>query len=142
MSREIMFRAWDKLGELMIYSGENDTHDMDGNERKYWTYLVPGIRAASIFEITVKDSGEIERELVQGELMQFTGLYDSHGQGIYEGDIIRQKTGRSYTETRIVQFRDGAFRFNDQNTDHAGFIYTNQDTEVMGNIYEYPELLR
>lgn len=75
------------------------------------------------------------------DVMQFTGLTDKNGKEIYEGDIVKMKTGGDYTELREVIFEEGAFRFNDQKTPHAGFIYSNKETEVIGNIYQNPELL-
>lgn len=75
------------------------------------------------------------------ELMQYTGLKDKNGVEIYEGDIVRQKTGRAYTEDRVVRFDAGAFRFQNQLTKHGCYIYTNQNTEVIGNIYKNKDLL-
>ena len=59
MSREIKFRAWDKKGKLMVYMGQKDTYDLDGNDRMYWTYLISGIRNETWFELTVLDNGEV-----------------------------------------------------------------------------------
>ncbi|SRR5260370_33958342 len=67
------------------------------------------------------------------ELMQFTGLLDKTGKEIYEGDIIHDPlTGKRYP----IVFENGAFRTN-------GLVECSAfpNDEVIGNIYEHPELV-
>ncbi len=67
------------------------------------------------------------------KLMQFTSLHDKNGKEIYEGDIIHDPlTGKRYP----VVFENGAFRTN-------GLVECNAfpNDEVIGNIYENPDLL-
>ena len=68
------------------------------------------------------------------ELMQFTGLRDRNGKEIYEGDLLRCSDGTGRGWVTRVQFDGevgGYHRFADY---HSG--------EVVGNIFENPELLR
>lgn len=81
------------------------------------------------------------------EVMQWTGLLDSRGVEIYEGDICSTDLSRPYN---IVVFRNGAFMYqcNDNGKDYFDIMVpinenTEHDryTEVIGNLYENPELL-
>lgn len=66
-------------------------------------------------------------------LLQFTGLKDKNGKEIFEGDIVKFKViGGERKE--VIIFEDGCFL--------AGSFYLNRkDVEIIGNIYENPELL-
>jgi hypothetical protein len=73
-------------------------------------------------------------------LMQFTGLHDKDGKEIYEGNIINHSWGRS--EVRYVAPTFVAFEQIEK--DHIGHwtLEGNPNIEVIGNIYENPELLK
>jgi hypothetical protein len=76
------------------------------------------------------------------KLLQYTGLEDKNGIEIYEGDICEngdwEEDAHCYrTWNDVVEWKDG----------DAGFsgTYPNVDgmkCEVIGNIYENPELLK
>jgi len=79
---------------------------------------------------------------------QFTGLLDKNGKEIYEGDVYRNPN--SIGTTKVI-FKDGAFmgqyishEKDLRNTDiydaYSAFPI-NPWCEVIGNIYENPELL-
>ena len=103
------------------------------------------------FVSTPKTSGSIE----DFNLMQFTGLLDKNGKEIYEGDIVRldkecyfsERINFDYPErVGVVEYNSASF-FMAKDTSsmlsycvHASSI-TSFWGEVIGNIYENPELL-
>ncbi len=71
------------------------------------------------------------------ELMQSTGLKDKNGVDIFEGDVGWDVYGEEYGQ---VVFEEGCFRFETDELSEALFE-VNDDIEIVGNIYENPELL-
>jgi len=69
------------------------------------------------------------------ELMQFTGLHDKNGKEIYEGDICRYDNDFRFE----VVFRKGSFCA--PTSKNAFVIFDETQSEIIGNIYESPELL-
>jgi uncharacterized phage protein (TIGR01671 family) len=122
--REFKFRAWDKLEKRFIYpdKGYQGHYVLDLNGR---------------FQNLQNGSGGDEY-VVQ----QFTGEYDKNKKEIYEGDIIR-----SYSEEFInenyegeVVFVDAAFHSKINEKEYAG-LWSGDDIEVIGNIFEHAESL-
>jgi uncharacterized phage protein (TIGR01671 family) len=85
------------------------------------------------------------------QLMEYTGLKDKNGKEIYEGDII--KCGCDFTDEYdwigIVKFDLGSFYVADRKGKGRAIYYWSTETfgdinvrEVIGNIYENPELVK
>ena len=80
------------------------------------------------------------------DLMQYTGLKDKHGVEIYEGDIVDCER---HGFTTSIEYYGGAFRCRSEGVPLSLYIdecYADKDDnnqlEVIGNIYENPELLK
>ena len=131
--RELKFRAWDKHNKIFLYTG--------------------------MFNIRI-DTGDLQVNGSDGvvggvEISQFTGLQDKNGKDIYEGDVLQyadittdkwlilgEKT------IGVVKWKQGDCSLSPQDIEqnhkngnyyaYWGFI---EQIEIIGNIYENPELL-
>jgi len=83
-------------------------------------------------------------------LMQYTGLHDKKGKEIYEGDIIRECYTIFPDDMEVfiseVLFQNGSFQLSGE--DYEPFSgessmcsIKSTDLEVIGNVWENPELL-
>jgi len=141
--RPIRFRVWHKA-DGMIYYGDQPLHiTLDGN-------LWNADDKNDPLPIKLLDCGYT--------LMQFTGLHDMHGKEIWEGDVVRhfpliEDDDDIADETRWVVdeviFLDATFRFQRcrqwKDGEHNWYSLENLDAqyiEVLGNLYEHPELIR
>lgn len=122
--REIKFRAWDKKTKIMIDLVKMTPLSVDSK-------LLPGVF------LPFEDNWE---------LMQYTGLKDKNGKEIYEGDTVRLGEGSKGYETRpgkaAIIYRSAQYFA--QHTDGGWFRMGSmnpENIEVIGNIYENPELL-
>lgn len=76
------------------------------------------------------------------ELMQFTGLHDKNGKEIYDGDIVNcydDNISHSGWEKKIILWNGGKCGFDFRGSMKDINYYA--QFEVIGNIYETPELL-
>lgn len=75
-------------------------------------------------------------------LMQSTGLLDKNGREIFEGDIIKMAKDvySDPTYYEVIRHRGGAYRL--ESNQHGCELWLRHTIcEVIGNIYENPELL-
>jgi len=139
MSREIRFRAWDT--ERHQYVTDYDTGDFAAIE---W------IDAMGNFEVRYKEldchcspegcGGCTEQYILAPNVMleQFTGLTDSNGVEIYEGDIITED-GVAYA---VEWFSDEyAFAYTTPEGSGAWLRNAGNESKVIGNIHEHSHLL-
>ena len=74
------------------------------------------------------------------KLMQFTGLLDKIGKEIYEGDLI--KVGNFGDLHEVIWEERAYYRMRKLGSNTGIAFYVNdRSLEVIGNIYENPELL-
>lgn len=115
--REIRFRAWD--GGKMHYNvlaGHGD-YAADHEDDVIWWWHEP-----------------------PKAIMQYTGMTDKNGADIYEGDVVRSMYGDC-----VVRWNDNECGFEQRAPDGLGFVLDIDEQrhyEVIGNIYENPELLK
>lgn len=124
--REIKFRAWHKekkiIGEVLgvdilhkeIYFSNGDVDCYGFSDFKYI------------------------------ELMEYTGLKDKNEKEIYEGDIVKLRNNHGIG---VVKYYNEWGAFVAENVKFKpsvvlGMNYCKEDIEVIGNIYENPELIK
>ena len=88
----------------------------------------------------------LSNQLTQYPVMQFTGLKDSDNIDIYEGDLIKNKSGRickAVWKDRLATFDATVTMSSWRDTDSLGFRCVDWPScvKVIGNIYENPELI-
>ena len=117
--RELKFRIWDKGLLHMYYPDDNDT------EPDLWD---------------LKDCVEGGKLVGKNKvLMQFTGLVDKRGKGIYEGDILQgySETLKCLMGNKLqVTYLCGMYMLGKQ-----PLVYCINNCEVIGNICENSDLV-
>lgn len=122
-----IFRAWDKVNEEML---NVDIIDL----------FLEEIRV-------LKDDGTVFAMKFRNiELMQSTGLKDRNGVEIFEGDIIKPLGFASWIGIVAHSKENAAYILDDHNNDFrkGENIYLSEfaeGLEIIGNIYENPELI-
>lgn len=132
--RKIKFRAWDSDRKKMVFEFANEIDSIE--------YSLITNEDNELFCGNYMDNGDWQ----EPKLMQFTGLTDKNGKEIYEGDIVKIGLKR----TKQVKYNVQGARFwmiKEHFTEEfmADFGDENitlcSNLEVIGNIYENPELL-
>lgn len=138
--REIKFRAWDK----------------EEQEMHQWEDLIPSVDLGYLLS---NELGEYD----EYEIMQYTGQKDKNGVEIYEGDILEfEDTGEEgyeylegydFTNRAAVCYENGRFELENfvggdgyvlesmSHECHEDFMIILNNSKIIGNRYENPELL-
>ena len=95
-----------------------------------------------------KSGGSSNAAVKNGTVGQYTGLKDANGKEIYVGDVVKcTKTyGHKSSSRYVVRFGHGMYMIAADNPDGYSPLADSTesvfvDVEVIGNIYENPELL-
>ncbi len=117
--KEIKFRAWNKeeksMGRVLVIDFSERTITFERlSDNKVWVDKIDNVY-----------------------LVQYTGLKDKNGKEIYEGDVDERKAvivcGNEFGEV-VVRYRNS-------DKDIFSEIWNLKEKEIIGNIYENPELI-
>ncbi|HFN7446107.1 TPA: YopX family protein [Streptococcus pneumoniae] len=129
------FRVWVKIGKRMAFSDDILAIDYENKEivtqQVYFENGLPDDR-----DIYCYDFDEIE-------LMQSTGLRDKNGKEVFIGDIVKCTRGclhEVYLEKEYGGTYIGGMPAIYLKGLLSGYAWT-EDEEIIGNVYENPELL-
>ena len=158
--REIKFRAWDKQDKRMIIDEQD--------------FIPLKVTSKGVLKLSPHHVENLW-SFVDGDridIMQFTGIQDKKGNGIYEGDIVLLdimdvQNNESLTisaedrnemykrDLKIISYQQGSFGFYPvypelnyvDDVKWCPFLDENgelwtQYMKIVGNIYENPELLK
>jgi uncharacterized phage protein (TIGR01671 family) len=153
--RELKFRAWDKGSKRMLtIVGMSGMGMSNGKEwiagwKITGEYTTDRIWEQGNPDITAYEIDQYKLNVIDHELMQYTGLKDKNGKEIYEGDIV--VLNRMWKECPLYGFEDGdkvevewaEGGFHPFSDNEDSMPYPNPcKCEVIGNIYENPELIK
>lgn len=136
--REIHFRAWDKSNSYMITMENYNPEEYFFQFDNFGNIEVYGANLPSSYP----DIGIGYDKLDDVIIMQYIGIKDTKGKKIYEGDLVFDEDGE-YSKTCIIEWsNDNAKFFGISVFDDEVYDMDEICGEVIGNIYENPELLK
>ena len=120
--RDIKFRVWDNERNTMFNSKSVDIDFFEGK--------------IEITSDTIRYDEVYTDEIKDFELMQYVGCKDKNNKEIYEGDIVktREHIGK-------IIYSKGMFFIDVKGDFYLPIYNVSEFIEVIGNIYENPDLL-
>lgn len=132
--RQIVFRGRTPeksyKGSRWIFGDLFRTIGTDGVGIQYWN----------------EEDGWMTEDVHDSTVGEYTNIYDTNGQPIFEGDIIEvtlqhnKQTASTYKA--VVEQKEGAFGFRNKQGFCPFYGQTYETFKVVGNIHDNPELMK
>lgn len=120
----------------ILFRGRGNTKYNDGA----WYYGVPIRDFEDDWQICTDNS---KRVVIPETIGQYTGLTDKNGTRIFESDIVNCKTINYFFGNCKVVYRNSLARYCIISADGLAFpMEESFEYEIIGNIFDNPELLR
>lgn len=131
--RDILFRGF--------HRDENGTEKAFVNGKLVkgtWVYgdLI-SIPNKNYYAIMPQTAASYTIQVIHATVCQYIGLKDKNGKKIFDGDIIKNW----FDEIGSLKYEQKRAAFVVNNLKNVYILWTNKDIEVIGNIFENPELL-
>lgn len=138
--REIKFRAWETKEKRMLHTGSFEIYLYDRGTGKsdYGISHHFQDEPNRVYKFTSCKANNFNPKNPEVILMQFTGLLDKNKKEIYEGDIVEMKGyhfSKFEVKVHLVRFTDTGFF-------ELWYFDDDPEIEIIGNIYENPELMK
>lgn len=132
MNREIKFRG--KSIDEWVYGMLCKVNEGDTEHGEPIKYKI---------QTDEKEYGEYVNCFITDEntIGQYTGLHDKNGKEIYEGDIVKIKYRDEDIGKVIYEHNGFSIDVTNMNKNYGRVSFVDNFIEVIGNIYENPELL-
>jgi len=138
--REIKFRAWDKKNKRMLRVIGMSSGWMSGQ----WGWFIKGEHRGDYMGTTLVHGKEVDKyALIQKEydivdiiLVQYTGLKDNENKGLYFYDAIKRYAGKRLLGMSVIKSLGDLVQLINE-IEESGVNFN-----IIGNVYENPELLK
>lgn len=133
--RDYLFRLWDKERNMMVYHDSDFSVLFEGREtfdELYCDNAWPSVRYFTVLGMINSLKEDFKNRIV---LMPYTGVKDKSGNEIYAGDILKCFLAR---EVKVDSFHGYRFIYGKDLLCRAHA----ERGEIIGNIYENPNLLK
>lgn len=152
MNREIKFRVWDKYKKQMYPISSIDYNIFSQEIR----IIAVGHKNGMCTAYNKNHNSE-KCDITALELMQYTGLKDKNGKEIYEGDIVKITEKEKISKHKVISMKPiiADIEWSEEYLTYTLITTSVKDAfesltdyldecdiEVIGNIYDNPELLR
>lgn len=150
MNREILFKAKPKNWRQQ----ESENYWVEGYYAQLGTgdnivhYICQNMAICKLFKKEEDNMYFTDVEIDPSTICQFTGLTDKNGKKIFENDICSTDIKRPYA---FVVFRNGCFMYQLNDGEEKDYfdimmpieplVTSDKYTEVIGNVFDNPELL-